>query len=93
MTAMPDRVWLLFRREPDDMILPDSPIHLWVRRVDVFTTKERAISHLVAMIGPARSANLAWNPHPLFPELLVGDDANGHYWLIEKVPVDPKGAG
>lgn len=82
------QVWLLFRPEPfapgsDD----DRSIHLWVRRCDVFTSRETAIVWLERLIGQA----VPFRPYnELFPELWIGED-RGHRWLLAPAPVDPPG--
>lgn len=82
------QVWLLYRTEPfafdsDD----DRAIHLWVRRADVFTSRERAIEHLDALIG----RQVHWRPYDaLFPELWMG--TLGHIrWLCCPAPLNPPG--
>lgn len=82
------QVHLLYRPEP---FAPDSiqerEINLWVRRCDVFTSRDRAIAHLDSLLG----REVQWRPYDsLFPELWIGED-RGFRWFIVAVPVDPPG--
>lgn len=82
------QVWLLYRPEPfafdsDD----DRSIHLWVRRADVFTSRDAATAHLAGLLG--RPVGFA--PYdPLFPELWIYRE-RGRRWLLTSAPVDPPG--
>lgn len=82
---MTDRVWILYRREPGAV---DEPIHVWVRRCDVFTSRENAVAHLAALIG-GRMANFCWTQSEIWPEIEVGDDGRGNWWVLEPAPIDP----
>lgn len=83
------QVWLLYRPEPfepggDD----DRSIHLWVRRADVFTSRETAIEYLDVLIG----RQVHWRLYdPIFPELWIGVDGRGYRWLMCPAPIDPPG--
>ena len=82
------QVWLLYRPEPFEIGSDDDrSIHLWVRRCDVFTSREAAHIFLERLIGRA----VVFSPYDaLFPELWIGDD-RGHRWLLVPAPVDPPG--
>lgn len=84
--------WLLYRPEP---WLPDGideqQMSLWVRRCDVFSSRERATAFLDALIG----APVAWDRYAdltggHFPELWVGRRGSARWWLTS-APVDPPG--
>lgn len=82
------QVWLLYRPEP---FHPDSPeeqeLNLWVRRADVFTSRDEAIVHLDNLIG----RQVAWQPYnAIFPELWVGRSHGRRWWLCAS-PVNPPG--
>ena len=83
------QVWLLYRMEPFEFDSDDDrSIHLWVRRADVFTSREKAIAHLDALIG----RQVAWGPYntDFFPELWQGRLGRVR-WLLCPAPVDPPG--
>jgi hypothetical protein len=96
--AIPERtpdghpqVWLLYRPEPFEFDSDDDrSIHLWVRRADVFTSREKAIAHLDALIG----GSVAWHNYGaatgFFPELWQGK-LGRFRWLLCPAPVDPPG--
>lgn len=86
------QVWLLYRPEP---FTPDSPeereINLWVRRADVFTSRDAATTFLSRLLGHP----VAFSPYdPLFPELWIYRESRHslqHRWLMATAPVDPPG--
>ncbi len=86
------QVWLLYRPEP---FAPDSDdersIHLWVRRADVFTSRDAATAFLARLLGHP----VAFSPYdPLFPELWIYRESRHsmqHRWLMAPAPVDPPG--
>lgn len=82
------QVWLLYRPEP---FTPDSPeereINLWVRRCDVFTSREKAVHFLAGLLGEMIEFRLY---DPIFPELWIGE-SHGQRWLMCPAPVDPPG--
>ena len=78
-------VWLLYSPEPyppgsyDDRAIP-----LWVRRANVFSSREAAMIHPERLTGYV----VEWRPYdPLFPELWVGTDGRGARWLMEPAPI------
>lgn len=82
------QVWLLYRAEPHS---PDGPeeqeMNLWVRRCDVFTSRQEAIAHLDNLIGQ----QVAWRLYdPIFPELWVGELRRRRWWMVP-APVNPPG--
>lgn len=86
------QVWLLYRPEPfafdsDD----DRAIHLWMRRCDVFTSRDQATAFLARLIG----RTVRFEPYdPLFPELWIFRDRRAeitHRWLLCPAPVNPQG--
>lgn len=83
------QVWLLYRPEP---FHPDGPeereINLWVRRCDVFTSRDEATAFLADLLR----VDVAFRPyHPIFPELWIFE-SRGHRWLLCPAPVNPRGA-
>lgn len=87
-----DRVWVLYRPEPHR---PDSPeereMNLWVRRADVFSSRERATAWLDTLIGRA----VVWERYAdvtggWFPELWVGRLGHHRWWMVP-APLDPPG--
>lgn len=75
------QVWLLYRPEPH------TSDGVWVRKCDVFTSREAAIRHLTGLIGHAHAQTIRWEPHVLFPELSIGTDGRGHCWYLEPAPL------
>lgn len=97
METTPDghpQVWLLYRREPSR---PDSieeqEMNVWLRRCDVFTSRQEAIVHLDNLLGRQvrwdRYADLSggW-----FPELWVGRLGDSRWWMVP-APLNPPGRG
>lgn len=81
-------VWLLYQPEPH---FPDSPeereMNLWVRRCNVFSSREGAVAFLDDLIGDA----VAWEKYgPIFPELWVGRRGHSRWWLVP-APLNPPG--
>lgn len=86
------QVWLLYSPEPwEPGGIDEQQMSLWVRRCDVFSSREKAIEHLDALIGDhvtwSRYADLTggW-----FPELWVGRRGHSRWWLCP-APLDPPG--
>jgi len=79
-------VWLLYRPEPFPVgDISEREINLWVRRADVFTSRERAVAHLNTLLGET----VPWRPYdPIFPELWIGYSRAGYRWLMCPAPVD-----
>lgn len=98
-TLLPERtldghaqVWLLYQQEP---WYPDGvderEMSLWVRRCDVFSSRERAINHLDRLIGD----RVQWSRYSevtggWFPELWIGRRGHSRWWLTS-APLDPPG--
>jgi hypothetical protein len=83
-------LWLLYRQEPwrPDGI-EEREMHLWVRRCDVFSSRERAIAHLDALIGDTvRWQRYADVTGGWFPELWIGRLNHSRWWLTS-APLDP----
>lgn len=84
------QVWLLYRPEPFELDSDDeTSIHLWVRRADVFTSRDAATAHLAGLVGHP----VGFDPYdPLFPELWIyRDRGRAQRWLLCPAPVDPPG--
>jgi hypothetical protein len=87
------QVWLLYSPEP---FTPDSiqerEINLWVRRCDVFTSRDAASDHLARLIGrPVAFRRYGELTRGWFPELWIFED-RGYRWLMCPAPLDPPGA-
>lgn len=86
------QVWLLYRPEPfafdsDD----DRAIHLWMRRCDVFTSRDTATAFLSDLLGhPVAFRNYAELTGGWFPELWIYTE-RGQRWLLCPGPLDPPG--
>lgn len=81
------RLWALYLPEPEEMISNRAPIHLWVRRVELFISEVQAKTTLDKRI----SQTVVWVQHELFPELQIGTDARRFHWFLEPVPITTVG--
>jgi hypothetical protein len=83
------QLWLLYRSEPwTPTSSAEREMNLWVRRADVFTSRQQAMDHLTSLIG----RETVWAPYnPIFPELWVGHDGLGHRWWMAPAPLNPPG--
>lgn len=83
------QLWALYSPEPYEPFSDeDISIHLWFRRVNIFTSRIEAIVALDNLIGK----QIKWKLYnEAFPELWIG--MNGHSrWLMEAIPLNPPGA-
>lgn len=87
------QVWLLYSPEP---FTPDSPeereVNLWVRRANVFTSRDEATAFLSRLLG----VNVGFDRYdPIFPEMWIyryrHSGALEHRWLMCPAPVNPPG--
>lgn len=80
------QVWLRYSPEPFPVgDISEREINLWVRRCEVFSSRERAIQSLDALLGE----HVQWRPYdPIFPELWIGFSRAGYRWLMCPAPVD-----
>jgi len=78
--------WLRYSPEPwEPFSAPEREINLWVRRCEVFSSRERAIESLNELLGE----NVQWRPYdPIFPELWIGFSRGGYRWLLVPAGVD-----
>ena len=82
------QLWLLYRPEPHTPGgVEEREMNLWVRRCDVFSSRERATIWLERLLGEA----VAWSMYdPIFGELWVGKLGRQRWWLVPAV-LDPPG--
>jgi hypothetical protein len=77
------RLWALYKPTSLCDIGNDAPLHLWIRRFDLYITEEAAKQALNERIN----GKVLWRHHELFPELQIGVDDRGFRWLLEPVPI------
>lgn len=84
---MPGKIWLLYRPEPFTFDSDDNrAIHLWVRRCEVFTSREGIDEYFEKLLG----YKIEWRTHELFFELEIGHDKRGFRWLVVPCEPDPQ---